>query len=69
MAREPGKAEAGPGTPGTPGWVAGQGECGGCRAVGMLFLAPPAQRQEQELEAIPGEQRKEQMGLAPRRGP
>lgn len=38
-------------------------------AVGVLLLAPPAQHQERELEAVPGEQRKEQMGLALHRGP
>lgn len=41
----------------------------GAWVVGVLLLALPAQRQEQELEAVPGERHREQMGLAPHQGP
>lgn len=36
----------------------------GAQGAGVLLLALPAPCQEQELEAIPGERCKEQMGLA-----
>lgn len=61
--RDLGKAGAGPST---PGWVVGQGGCGGCHVVGVLFLAPPTQRWE--LEVVLGKWHKEQMGLESHQG-
>lgn len=55
-------------SPVPPGGRRGRQGAVGAGAVGVLLLAPPAQRQEQELEAILGERHKEQMGLAWCRG-
>lgn len=52
-----------------PGRQQGRQGVVGAQAVGVLLLAPLARHQEWELEAVPGERRKEQMGLARRRGP